>query len=78
VGRHSVKSRHQAELKAFGENLRRIRIAKGFTQEQLADLANISENSVITLESGKLNSTIATCFALAKVLEIEPQELFKF
>ena len=78
MGKHKVKARNLKKLKALGSHVRHIRNKKKLTQEQLADLAGISENTIATLESGKLNTTVATCFDLAKALGIEPKELFEF
>ena len=78
MSRHLVKQKNSKKLKAFGANLKRLRNERGLTQEQLADIAGISENSVVTLEAGMLNTTIATCFELAKALDIEPKKLFDF
>jgi DNA-binding XRE family transcriptional regulator len=78
VGKHKVKARNLKKLKAFGSHIRKIRNAKGLSQEKLADVAGISENTIVTLESGVLNTTIATCFDIAKALEIHPKELFDF
>jgi DNA-binding XRE family transcriptional regulator len=78
VGKHKVKARNQKKLKAFGSHVRKIRNEKGLSQEKLADLAGISENTVVTLESGVLNTTIATCFDIAKALGVHQKELFDF
>jgi DNA-binding XRE family transcriptional regulator len=78
VGKHQVKARNLKKLKSFGSHIRKIRNDKKLSQEQLADLAGISENTIVTLESGVLNTTVATCFDIAKALEIHPKELFDF
>jgi DNA-binding XRE family transcriptional regulator len=78
VGIHSVKIRNLKKLKLFGAHLKKLRIERGISQEQLADLARISENTIVTLESGKLNTSIATCFEIAKALDIHPKDLFNF
>lgn len=78
MGKHEVKTRNLKKLKAFGSNIRKIRNSKELTQEQLADLAGVSENTIATLETGKLNTTVATCFDIAKALGIAVTELFDF
>jgi DNA-binding XRE family transcriptional regulator len=78
VGKHQVKSRNLKNLKTFGRNLKAVRTEKNLTQEQLADLAGVSENTVVVLESGTLNTTIATCFELAKALQVPVKRLFDF
>ncbi len=76
VGKHIVRSKNLEELKAFGQHLKELRISKNMTQEQLADIAGISENTIVTLEAGMLNTTIATCFQIAKALGVSSKELF--
>ncbi|MEO5602572.1 MAG: helix-turn-helix domain-containing protein [Cyclobacteriaceae bacterium] len=58
MGKHKVKSRNLKKLKVLGTHIRQIRPGKNLTQEQLADLAGVSENTIVTLESGKLNTTV--------------------
>ena len=73
-----VRKKNSKNLRLFGENLRKIRIKKGISQEDLAYQAGISYTSVNRIEAGTLNTTIATCFELAKALEIPVKELFDF
>jgi transcriptional regulator with XRE-family HTH domain len=65
-------------VKAFGENLRRVRLSKKISQEYLADEANITFNQVSRIENGEVNTTIVTANALAKALGIKVGELFDF
>ena len=74
---HQVKQRNAKKLKAFGKNLKRLRTEKGWSQEKLALRAGVSENTIVTLEAGQLNTTIATCFEIAKALGIETKGLFE-
>lgn len=78
MGKHEVKARNLKKLKALGNHIRLLRNEKKLTQEQLADMAGVSENTIATLESGKLNTTVATCFDIAKALGVEAKELFNF
>jgi len=78
VGKHKVKTRNTRKLKSFGAHLKKLRQVRGLTQEQLADIAKVSENTIVTIETGKLNTTIATCFDLSKALGVEIKELFDF
>ena len=78
VGKHQVKSRNLKKLKALGSHIRALRNDKGLTQEQLADLAGVSENTIVTLEAGRLNTTVATCFDIAKALGVKDPEIFNF
>lgn len=78
MGKHIVKLRNLKKLKAFGSYIRRIRNSKGLSQEQLADIAGISENTIVTLEKGVLNTSVATCFDIAKALGVPAKDLFDF
>jgi transcriptional regulator with XRE-family HTH domain len=65
-------------LKAFGKNLKKIRLSQGFTQEDLANTAEISISQIQRIEYGEINTTIASSKAIADALEIEVAELFQF
>ena len=78
MGKHQVKTRNLKKLKTFGTRLKKLRIEAQMTQEELANRAGVSENTIVTLESGKLNTTIATCFDIAKALGIATKQLFDF
>ena len=65
-------------LKAFGKNLQKIRNQKGFSQEQLALKADISQSQIARIESGDINTTISTTKVIARALNMESWELFKF
>ena len=51
-------------LKRFGKNVKIERIKKDLTQEQLAEIMNVSQNYVANIEGGKAN------MSLGKVLEL--------
>ena len=70
--------RDENVLKAFGENLRKIRKEKGLTQEELAFKSDIAFSSIVRIERGQLNTTISTVVRLAETLDIEKSVLFKF
>lgn len=73
-----TKSRNQNHIKAFGNNLRALRIRKGLTMTELANLCDIEYRQVSDIELGKINTTIATVYLLAEALEIPPKDLFDF
>jgi transcriptional regulator with XRE-family HTH domain len=72
------KIRDDAYLKAFGNNLRRVRLEKGLTMESLAFDAGIEYRQLGRIERGEVNTTISTVLALAKALDIEVSFLFQF
>ncbi|AYG69546.1 MULTISPECIES: helix-turn-helix transcriptional regulator [unclassified Rhizobium] len=60
----------------IGWNLKRLRVAKGLSQERLAFEAEIDRSYVGRVERGTENVTVATLEALAKVLSVNVSELF--
>ena len=58
-----------------GNNLARVRLAKGFTQEQLAEKSGFSQQYISGLERGKRNPTIVTVYELAQALGTSHLEL---
>jgi transcriptional regulator with XRE-family HTH domain len=58
-----------------GSNVKRIRQAKGLTQEQLAELSGFSQQYISGLEQGRRNPTIVTIYELATVLGVDHVEL---
>ncbi len=54
--------------KVVGWNLRRMRVAKGFTIEELADRADADPSFVARLERGQVNVGIVMLDRLAKQL----------
>jgi transcriptional regulator with XRE-family HTH domain len=60
------------------KNLRKLRVEKGFSQEKLARLADVANNTIIKIEAGKnQNPTLVTLKKIAKALEISVDELIK-
>lgn len=65
-----------ANLKKLGNKIRKLRIKKGLTQEELAGLANVDPKTIIEIELGKRkNPTIKTLTKVAKVFGYTPSEL---
>lgn len=58
-------------------NLRRIRHAKGLSQEELADRAGINRNYVGMLEREEHAATVDMLEKLAEILEVDPAEFFR-
>lgn len=61
--------------KALGGNLRRIRLGRGLTQEQFAELLAVHRTYLGGLERGERNPTLLSVETLARHLQIEPLEL---
>jgi transcriptional regulator with XRE-family HTH domain len=67
---------HQSDFtKRFGENLRRIRDAKGMTQEQLADSAGLHRTHISLIERNQRSVRLETLERLAIALGVQPHEI---
>ncbi len=64
-------------LKNLGINIKSERLRKNLSQEKLAELTNISRNSVSLIETGKINPTILKVVDIANVLGIDINVLLK-
>ena len=63
--------------KRLGRNLRRLREAKGLSQEQFADEAGIHRTYVSDLERGSRNPTIRVVDRVAKALGVTASDILK-
>jgi transcriptional regulator with XRE-family HTH domain len=61
----------------FAANLRRLRHAKGLSQEDLAYEADVNRSYMSRLEKGATYPGLEIIGKLATVLEVEPAELLK-
>jgi transcriptional regulator with XRE-family HTH domain len=59
----------------FGEKLRKLRTARGISQEALAGAAGLHRTYVSSVERGERNVTITTIQKLAKALKVSMAEL---
>lgn len=64
-------------LKNLGINIKSERLRKNLSQERLAELTNISRNSVSLIETGKINPTILKVIDIARVLDVDINILIK-
>ena len=56
--------------------LRTLRIARGWSQGDLAERAGISRTGVSAIEGQRLDPSVTTALALARALEVSVEELF--
>lgn len=61
----------------LGQNVRRLREAKGWSQEDYADRAGIHRTYVSDIERGKRNPTITVVEKLAKPLGVSSGSLIE-
>jgi len=64
-------------IKALGLNIKAERNRKDLTQENLAELVNMSTSSIIAIERGRQIPNAINLYLIAKVLEVDINELYK-
>ena len=57
-------------------NLKKVRIEKGISQQQLADLVGVSRNTISSIETGQFNPTAKLALILCIALDKKFEELF--
>ena len=62
--------------KGFGKRLRELRMERGLSQEQLADLAGLHRNYIGNIERGENGIGIDNIVLLARTLKVKPAVLF--
>jgi len=62
----------------LANNIRKLREAKGLSQEKLARLADVANNTLIKMESGEnQNPTLNSLKKVAKALDVSVDDLIK-
>ena len=60
----------------LSKNVKRLREAKGLSQEKLARLADVANNTLIKMETGEnKNPTLETLKKVAKALDVSVDDL---
>ena len=62
-------------LNTFGKNVRKIREAKGVSQEALAERANLHRTYISDIERFQRNISLNNIQKIADTLEVKPYEL---
>ena len=63
---------------SFGTSLRNLRSKAGISQQELADVLNVSRNSVNNWENDKTSPDVRSIIRICMELHITPNELFDF
>ncbi|MBY9065894.1 helix-turn-helix transcriptional regulator [Hyphomonas sp. WL0036] len=56
--------------------IRTLRAEKGWSQQQLADLLDVSRQSVNAIETGKYDPSLPLAFAIARLFERQIEDIF--
>ena len=62
----------------FGKHLRKLREERSWTQEELADRANMHFTYIGQIERGLRNPSLVNLHKLAKALKVNSDKLFPF
>lgn len=60
----------------FGQNVRRIRMMRGLSQEELADKAGLHRTYIGSIERGERNVSLNNIVVIAQALHTSLAELF--
>lgn len=63
--------------RAFGRQVRDLRRARGYSQEDLAERSGLHRTYISSLERGQRNVGLDNVHALAAALDVTPAQLFK-
>ena len=62
----------------FGGNLRKLRLEKGFSQEQLANELGIEVSQISRIERGLINTSVLMLHSISKILNTSEDKFFEF
>ena len=61
---------------AFGDVLRKFREGRGYTQEEFAEICEISRAYYGRIERGEHSVTVEKCYQIAQALNVRVADLF--
>jgi transcriptional regulator with XRE-family HTH domain len=71
-----VKESRNSPRSVLARNVRRLRLERGFSQEELAAEASTRQALVSEIEAGDANPTLDSLARLAQALQVDLAELF--
>lgn len=60
---------------AIGKNIRRIRLSKSMSQQDLAAILNIEKSNMSRIEYGRTNVTVRSLYRISRALGVPLKEL---
>ena len=70
-----ARVKNPAGILAFSERLRTLRRDKGYSQQKLADIANLEQSTIKRIELAQLNPTLDVLISLSRALGLEVRDL---
>jgi transcriptional regulator with XRE-family HTH domain len=67
----------QVIQKTLGTRIRELRLKRGWSQEQFADICDIHRSHMGEIERGETNLTLSTMLVIAQKLETTISSLFR-
>ena len=67
--------KNPAGLQVFADRLRMLRQARGYSQQKLADIANVEQSTIKRIELRQLASTLDLLTSLSRALSLEMRDL---
>lgn len=62
----------------FSTDLKKYRMEKGLTQDELAQRVGIRRETILRLENAKYNPSLLLAMKISKVLDVPIEKLFQF
>lgn len=60
----AITQKEWRRIRVFGANVRRERVRKGLTQDELAERAEIATRNLQKIEAGEINILVTTAFRI--------------
>lgn len=73
----SILHNNFMNTRALGLNIKAERNRKELSQEKLAELVDLSSNSILQIEKGRQIPSAISLYLIAKVLGVDINELYK-
>jgi transcriptional regulator with XRE-family HTH domain len=70
-------TRKSAAVAALAANVRRLRLAKEWSQDRLATETSVDQNAISLIENGRANPTVTAIESLAEALGTSVSTLFQ-
>lgn len=69
-------AKHHIGINKFGATLKKIRLEKGISQEQLANDCNVEVSQISRIERGVINTSISMAYIISDAMNIKVKDLF--
>jgi transcriptional regulator with XRE-family HTH domain len=71
----NAQSDYSSQLNQLALKVKTLRLKRGLTQQDLADISEIDRKTVNRIENSSYSITLTTLFALAEALDVNPSDL---